>query len=520
MSIVPGRTPIAPIFATLEVIPSKPHLFLILSGVAAFATSVAGSFHLDDYSLLFNPDIASFSGVWDLWRPLATRPLTNTTFWINYQLGHASPLGYHLVNLALHVCAVLLLYNVLGELLPGRAAWIAAALFAIHPMQAEAVNYVFERATLLATVACLLAFREWILGKPWRAVAWFAAALLAKEECVAFPVFLLLLHFSEKRPAKERAPIIAMLALSAAAGIRVMMAIAATAGAAAGAQAGITRTAYLMAEGAVILRYFRMLVLPWGFTIDPEIHSAAGWISWAAWALLIFGAGFAALRFRKLRPGFWFLGGLVLLLPSSSFFPATDLAADRRMYLPLIAFSACLGILLERIDKRVLAVGGVVLIALSIQRSFVWRTERSLWTDAVAKAPEKIRPRIQLARALPPVEALPVLEEAERLAPDNPAIAADKGRTYLELGQPAQALTAFGKALALLPNDAQAFNNRGAALLALGQKDAAVADFDRALAADPCQVDARMNLSRLGMAKPAPPGCRFTPDQLRELRTQ
>jgi Flp pilus assembly protein TadD len=118
------------------------------------------------------------------------------------------------------------------------------------------------------------------------------------------------------------------------------------------------------------------------------------------------------------------------------------------------------------------------------------------------------------------VEALPVLEEAERLAPDNPAIAADKGRTYLELGQPAQALTAFGKALALLPNDAQAFNNRGAALLALGQKDAAVADFDRALAADPCQVDARMNLSRLGMAKPPPPGCRFTPDQLRELRTQ
>lgn len=520
MSIVPRRIRIAHIFATLEVIPSKPHLFLILSALAAFAAALAGSFHLDDYSLLFNADIASFSGFWDLWRPLATRPLTNTTFWINYQLGHANPVGYHLVNLALHILAVLLLYDILRDLLPGRAAWVAAAIFAIHPVQAEAVNYVFERATLLATVGCLLAFRDWLAGKPWRAVVWFAAALLAKEECVTFPVFLLLLHFSAKRPAKERAPMAAMLALSAAAGIRVMMAIAATAGASAGAQAGITPTAYLMTEGAVILRYFRMLVLPWGFTIDPDIQPVAVWMSWVAWAALIFSAGLAALQFRKLRPGFWFLSGLVLLLPSSSFFPAADLAADRRMYLPLIAFSACLGLLLERIDKRVLAAGGVVLIALSIQRSLVWRTELSLWTDAVAKAPAKIRPRIQLARALPPGEALPVLEEAERLAPDNPGIAADKGRAYLELGQPAQALTAFGKALALMPNDAQAFNNRGAALLALGQKDAAVADFERALTVDPCQVDARMNLSHLGMAKSAPSGCRFTPDQLRELRAQ
>jgi tetratricopeptide (TPR) repeat protein len=190
------------------------------------------------------------------------------------------------------------------------------------------------------------------------------------------------------------------------------------------------------------------------------------------------------------------------------------------MYLPLIAFSACLGLLLERVDLRALAVAGIVLVALSIQRTMIWRTERSLWADAVDRAPGRLRPRIQLVRALPPSEALPVLEEAKRLAPDDPQVATEEGRVYLELGQAAQALTSFGRALALRPRDAHALNNRGTALLALGQQEAAVEDFRRALSVDPCQVDARLNLARLGIPSELPGGCRFTPDQRRQLQVQ
>jgi uncharacterized membrane protein len=65
------------------------------------------------------------------------------------------PIGYHAVNLLLHLGAVLLAYECLRRLLPERAALIAAALFAIHPIQAEAVNYVWARSILLATVGRL-----------------------------------------------------------------------------------------------------------------------------------------------------------------------------------------------------------------------------------------------------------------------------------------------------------------------------------------------------------------------------
>ena len=67
--------------------------------------------------------------------------------------GAGDPLGYHAVNLALHLAAVLLAYECLRRLLPERAALVAAAIFAVHPMQAEAVNYVWARSIVLASAA-------------------------------------------------------------------------------------------------------------------------------------------------------------------------------------------------------------------------------------------------------------------------------------------------------------------------------------------------------------------------------
>jgi 4-amino-4-deoxy-L-arabinose transferase-like glycosyltransferase len=64
------------------------------------------------------------------------------------------------VNLLLHVAAVLLLYDVLRRLLDRPAALAAGALLAVHPFQAEAVNYVWARSTLPMTVLCLLCWRR------------------------------------------------------------------------------------------------------------------------------------------------------------------------------------------------------------------------------------------------------------------------------------------------------------------------------------------------------------------------
>lgn len=490
---------------------------LLAAALAAYGLTLAGSFHFDDYSLFSDPVITSASGWWRVWLPHQTRPLTWFSFWLNYRLGGNDPILYHAFNLALHLAAVWLAAGVLMRLLPERAAWIAAALFAIHPIQSEPVAYVFARAIVLATVFCLLSLDSWLRGRHWIAVAWFALALLAKEECAAFPVFLLLLHLTSARARRELAPIGAMMLLSLAAGLRVIWAMAVTPGAQSAQSAGITPWTYLLTQGPVILRYLRLLAIPWGFSADPGVLPVTDWRAGAAWLALAALALAAGWRFKGRREGFWFLGGMLLLLPSSSIFPVADLAVDRRLYLPMLAFSACAGLLLQRIDRRVLAAAALVLIGLSAHRSWVWRSEESLWTEAVERAPWKVRPKLQLARAVDPGRALALLAQARQLAPRDPDIPAEQGRVYLENGRPDMALAAFGRELALAPSDAKALNNRGAALLALGQKDAARADFERALAKDPCFFNARLNLRILGGAPPPAANCSYTPEQQKML---
>ncbi len=476
---------------------------------------MAGTFVFDDFALLNDPAIASPSGWWECWRLAQTRPLTWFTFWINYQLGGENPLGYHLVNLLLHLAVAAILWEVLRRLIPERAALIAAVIFAVHPFAAEPVNYVFARAIVLATFFSLLAIRSWTFERPWSAVAWFLLAMLAKEECAALPLFLILLDFS--RGARQRwRPLAVMFGIALALGLRTVWATAVTPGAWAGLQAGISPLAYFAAQGVIVLKYLGKIVVPRGFSVDYDAAlPPAAWET-AAWAVVFTLAAFACLRFRGLRLGFWFLAGLVLLAPSSSIFPASDLAADRRMYLPLIAFSACVGLALQQLDRRLLVGICIALAAISIHYTSLWRNPEALWSEAVRHAPGKLRPRLQLARALPPERAMSVLEQARELSPEDPSVAAEQGRVLLSLGRSAEALGAFGRALALAPNDPQAFNNRGAALLALGQAEAARADFERALARDSCLFDARLNLARMGLTTAG--SCRYTKRQTDMLR--
>ena len=496
----------------------RVYVLIAALAVAAFGLSVAGSFHFDDYSLFRNPAVVSPDGWRDLFRPEQTRPLTYLTFWLNYRAGGEDPAGYHLVNLALHVGAALLLLRVARRAVPPNAAIIAAAVFAVHPILTEPVAYIFARGTLLMTVFCLLSLDAWLRDRRWIAVAWFAAAVFAKEECAAFPVFLLLLDLSCARRLRGIGPIAAMGALALAAGLRVIWALNVTPGSQAGAGAGITPAGYLAVQGPVMLRYFRQLLLPWNFSVDPQIGPFPAWAEIAAWAAIAAAVIVAARRFRETQAGFWLIAAIVLLLPSSSIFPAADLAADRRMYLPFAMLAVGAGLLLERFRWQWLAILLAVLCAISMRYSEIWRTEKSLWEEAVRLAPSKVRPRIQLARAVEPGRALQLLTEAEKHSPGDPAIESEKGRVYLSTGMAVEALGSFGRALALDPGNPEAIQNRGVALYALGQKMAAQQDFELALERDPCLFEARLNLTRITGRSQAPPArCRFTPAQMAEL---
>jgi hypothetical protein len=494
----------------------RARLLLLAAALAAFGASLGSGFHFDDYAIFSDPVLISPHGWLTVWTA-RTRPLTYFTYWLNYQAGGQNPLGYHILNLALHLVAVWLAYECLTRILPAHVAWFAAAIFAVHPLQAESVDYIWGRGIVLAAVFCFGALWCWIDDRPWLALACFAAALMAKEECSAFPLMLFLLPKELlPRPRHQGVVITMMLAAGLAAGLRVVWAAAATPGAQAGAQAGISPWNYLLSQSAAILRYLRLLVVPVGFTIEPDIATPPVFVAIAIWVTLAAGAWFA---WRKLSWGPWIAAGLVLLLPSSSIFPAADLAADRRMYLPIFAFAVGVAIGVVKLTERLRGreqpvayapgsdgklkhtppsrlVAVALLVVLSFLRTQVWMSDESLWREALSSAPQKVRPRIQLARDVPPPEALKLLAEAKQLAPQDPSVAAETGRVLMSAGNPAAALSEFGRALALDPRDANNFNNRGVALAALSQYDAARQDFQRALSIDPSLTSARENLRR------------------------
>jgi len=469
---------------------------LISAAALAFGGALRGSFHFDDYSLLANPLITTIPGLWRMWGPLQTRPLTNLTFWLNYQLNGANPGGYHAVNVLFHIGAVLLLYLALKHVLQESPAFWAAAIFAVHPIQSEAVAYVFARSTLLSTVFCLASLLLWFRGSRAWAVALFALALLAKEECVAFPLFLLLMSIWRKEDISTYGlPITAMLVLALFAGARAAWATAYTVGSGAGFTAGISPLSYMAVQGAAIFRYLRLLIIPWGFTIEPTAAPPYA----LAWAAVLTIAAIAVWAFRKHHSAaVWVLCGLILLAPSSTIFPAADLAADRRMYLPMIAFSAAFGVIAPYLLAQIPWAIATVFLLLSMVRTEVWRTEETLWREAAQRAPGHVRPLLQLSRMVGDNEAADLLAEAQSLEPNNSTIPAELGRLYLKTGRYALALQEFGRALALSPRDANALNNRGAALLALKQQQAARHDFTEALQIDPCLAAARRNLQGLG----------------------
>ncbi len=463
------------------------------AALAAFGLSLSSGFHFDDYAIFSDAALTSPAGGLQVWAWRMAAPLTQFTFWLSYLIGGNSAPLYHVVNLALHLGAVMLLYECLRRLAP-EAAVFGAAVFALHPIQAGAVDYISARAALLGTLLCLASLLAWIDGKRWAAVAAFAVAVAANESCAALPVLFLMAERLRNRPGAEPAGGLLKTARSP------QFLVAAALAAAGLAHAAYTATGiygpwrYFLGEGPAVWRYLRLLVVPYGFTVDPDVRIPALWLGLLAWALLL-GAAAWAWRANR-RWAMWLVAGFALLLPSSSLLPARDLAADWRMYLPMAAFAAAAGIGLARVKPAAIAVLALLTI-LSFFRTQVWMSEQTLWAEAVRRSPEKVRPKVQLARALPAAKALELLEAARPANPNDPTLAAAMGKVYLDERQPDAALENFSQAITLDPSNAEYYNNRGVAYALIGLPEAARADFEHALAIRPAFSEAQENLRSL-----------------------
>ncbi len=428
--------------------------------------------------------------------PWSSRPGAAALLWLVYMTdlpswaSAAAALMLHALNSALLAALLPVLFTV-------RAAVLAALMYAAHPLLADTLALPSLAATLPAMALALAAALAFLRHRPWAGAALAILSLPFEPAAAAIPPVLLLLA---GRSASGRA-------------LYWLMA----AGAAAWLAAFRSSWPQLAGEwpwfGIFALRAVFLALFPLALTPAPDLRvapeqaalaaaavAAVGWIAWTAG--------------RRHALGAWFLAAIGLL---ASVYCLPEGGGARSLALPLAALAAFVALMLEHADWRLSAIYISVLALLSFSYARLWRDPVAIGMEAVRLAPRLPAPALALAPRLPPVQALELLAEARRHAPPGPELAAAYGRALLRAQRPNEALAEFDSALESNPRYYAALSGRAAAWLALGQPEAARADLARSLAIEPCSVEARAALLRLGGPLPSDSHCAWTRAQRRAL---
>jgi len=170
----------------------------------------------------------------------------------------------------------------------------------------------------------------------------------------------------------------------------------------------------------------------------------------------------------------------------------------------MISLAVAAGLLLAKIPRPAVVALAIAMAAGTWARARVWSSEETLWSDTSRKSPAKVRPKLQLARAIAakdPARAEALLLEAQQFEPENPEVHTQLGTLLLDRGDAAGALRQFDQALRRQPDSADAHSNRGVALYLLGRLEESQSEFERALQLDRCHPNARHNLDLLYKAR-------------------
>lgn len=485
---------------------------LLLLTAAVYARGMNGDFEFDDVrTVQLNRNIhhlgnfltmSSISGAIHGWRAL-----TEFTFALNYWAAGLSPLSFHLTNLAIHLATTALVFFFTRRILTlsgasggDLLALAVAAVFALHPIQTQAVVYITQRAELLASALylgpLLLLLRAERRGPSAAGVAFYVAAFVlfalglgAKVIVATLPAAYLLIGVlpgpGQSRPLASTlkrfglaTPFLAYALATAIFSVAVVH----------GEDAGfdipsLPPVRYFLTQWHVAATYLRLLFWPagqnldWDFPLARGLAGPATLLSGLFLLVLLVGAGIVFFRCRSREDGAgatgraaifgcaWFF---VLLAPTSSFLPLADVLMEHRTYLAswgvFFAIAVVVDSLVQRLQRAlivaVLACLFTALASATLLRVDVWRSKLALWSDCVAKSPRKARAHLGL------------------------------GNAFRQAGQAARAIEEFHTALDLARNGPRWIRlgireKLAAALLSLGKTDDAITEVRAGLSERP-----------------------------------
>ncbi len=451
------------------------------------------------------------------------RPLVNLSLALNYAWGGLDVTGYHLFNVLVHALATLVLWGLVRRTLrnfvpaysdasraEAIAAW-SALLWALHPLNTEAVVCIVQRNELLAGLFYLLTLYAFALSlqgtspNRWRVAAFAAclAGVLSKEVVATAPLVVLLYDRtfgadSWREVWRRRGRFHLVLVATWLPLAWLMFGTHGRAGTV-GFGLGMSAWSYLLTQCRALVIYLKLSVCPYPLVLDygAEVVSGPGEV-WSQ-AIVIIGLLGVTIWALWRRPLGGFLGAVffLILAPSSSIVPlTTQTIAEHRMYLPLAALMVLAVVASERLAWRGFLRGAVAvgLGTLTYFRTLDYSSEAKIWRDTVNHAPGNARAHSSLGHvwALEKRwnEAAESYATAVRLRPDYADAQNDYANVLAQLGRKIEALAHYEAAWRLKPDDLDIGFNFGRALVAEGRMAEGIDRLTKVVRSDPTRFAA------------------------------
>ena len=515
-------------------------LGLCAFGFLIYSNTFQSTFHFDDLSIIVNnPAIRKLWDIRSILNAFNTRALTGWTFAFNYAFGGLDVFGYHFFNIWLHVCNSVLVYFLglqflsivsgfqkKNDVLNVWTAFSAALIFLAHPLQTQAVNYIWQRTTLLAVFFYLMTLFLYIQARRQDSKLYLGLAMAAcflamfcKEIAFTLPLMIVVIEFLLIRPVRPKGGALSrvlpflillvvipmMLQRTPDLSLKIMRPHDTMHGV---SQEFMPQKDYLLTQVNVVRTYLRLFVLPVHQNIDYDypLVSRSGILSWifsAALLITMGGAGWWFFRRYSLvtLSIVWFF----LTLAVESLVTSADVIVEHRMYLPMVGLSLGFGVLMkefvyEKNLKIGLLFGSAVVIALAVltfQRNDVWENDIKLWGNAIEGSPRKARPLNNRGVEFKKLGfldlALSDLDHAIVIKPDYPEAYFNRGNLYKMKGQYDLALADLTKAIDLEPHNAEGYSARAYLYRRKDMVEEALKDFDAAITLDPNNAETYNN---------------------------